>query len=155
MALVPGPGPLALAATDATNYQVATGPTHGTCVHMTHGPTFGFAFCFLLFAVQQALAGSRELIMELIRELITNQGIPMESDGKGAEGRSLLVSAVRGHARGDRRTRGASSFESSKIATIKNNGGARHCSSALQSHSLDTFRRVTIGGFNLGISPGR
>ena len=71
MALVPGPGPLALAATDATNYQVATGPTHGTCVHMTHGPTFGFAFCFLLFAVQQALAGSRELIMELI----TNQGI--------------------------------------------------------------------------------
>ena len=96
MALVPGPGPLALAATDATNYQVATGPTHGTCVHMTHGPTFGFAFCFLLFAVQQALAGSRELIMELI----TNQGISMESDGKGAEGRShgrsLLVSAVRG-----------------------------------------------------------
>ena len=92
-------------------------------------------------------------------ELITNQGISMESDGKGAEGRShgrsLLVSAVRGHARGDRRTRGASSFESSKIATIKNNGGARHCSSALQSHSLDTFRRVTIGGFNLGISPGR
>ena len=116
-------------------------------------PTFGFAFCFLLFAVQQALAGSRELIMELI----TNQGISMESDGKGAEGRSLLVSAVRGHARGDRRTRGASSFESSKIATIKNNGngGARHCSSALQSHSLDTFRRVTIDGFNLGISPGR
>ena len=79
MALVPGPGPLALAATDATNYQVATGPTHGTCVHMTHGPTFGFAFCFLLFAVQQALAGSRELIMELI----TNQGISMERVPKG------------------------------------------------------------------------
>ena len=67
-----------------------------------------------------------------------------------AEGRSLLVSAGMPAGIGE-----LEALREFKDSNYKNNGGARHCSSALQSHSLDTFRRVTISGFNLGISPGR